>query len=377
MFPIEPHTIFLALAGSQAHGTAREGSDVDVRGVCVAPHEVRVSLYRHFEQYEGALPTAFDAVLHARMSDRPSAQRALSVKSECVIFDVAKFVGLCAQANPNGLEILFADERDWIVETPAWRRLHRERARFLTKRVQQTFHGYAMAQLRKIETHRSWLLSPPTKKPSREDFALPVAGALSGDDQNRIEASIADKIRGYGVDDVEMPKATRVEVQERMRAFMRDMLAAGDAIEERTRAVASHALSLPIGVVSALNAEKKYRAAMKHWEAYLSWKEHRNPARAVLEREHGYDTKHAMHLIRLMRMGIEALETGELSVRRNDAAELSAIRDGALSFEALRGLATTLQVSMEQAAMSTTLPDDVDHDAVDALLAELLATALR
>jgi predicted nucleotidyltransferase len=33
MFPLEQHTIFLALSGSLAHGTAREGSDVDVRGV--------------------------------------------------------------------------------------------------------------------------------------------------------------------------------------------------------------------------------------------------------------------------------------------------------------------------------------------------------
>lgn len=41
MFSPERHTLFLALAGSQAHGTAREGSDVDLRGVCVAPLSLR------------------------------------------------------------------------------------------------------------------------------------------------------------------------------------------------------------------------------------------------------------------------------------------------------------------------------------------------
>lgn len=30
-------TIFVALAGSHAHGTARPDSDVDLRGVCIAP----------------------------------------------------------------------------------------------------------------------------------------------------------------------------------------------------------------------------------------------------------------------------------------------------------------------------------------------------
>ena len=56
---------------------------------------------------------------------------------------------------------------------------------------------------------------------------------------------------------------------------------------------------------------------MKHWDSYQTWKTHRNPARAELERQHGYDTKHAMHLIRLMRMGLEVLETGDLGVRRD------------------------------------------------------------
>ena len=374
MFPLEQQTIFLTLAGSQAHGTAREGSDVDFRGVCIAPLSLRLSLFNTFEQYEGALPGPLAESVIPRLERHPTAARAVEIKTECVIFDVAKFVGLCAAANPNALEILFADKRDWVFETPAWRRLHDERYRFLTRKVQQTFHGYAMAQLKKIKTHRSWLLNPPTKKPSREDFGLPGAGGtLSSDDQNRIEQSIADKIRGYGIDAVDMPKATRIAVQERLDAFYRDVLRASDEdLDERMRALATHALQLPLDVVSALNAEKKYRAAMKHWDSYQTWKEHRNPARAELERKYGYDTKHAMHLIRLMRMGLEVLEIGDLRVRRDDAHELSAIRDGAMSFDELLAAATALQESMERAAAMTKLPNDVDHKGVDALLGDVL-----
>ncbi len=367
-FPVERHTIFLALAGSQAHGTARAGSDVDVRGVCVAPRHVRLSLYHPFEQHEGALPQGLDDVLRARLSGRHDAARALDTKTECVIFDVAKFVALCAQANPNALEILFTHEDDWVVQTPAWQLLHRERAHFLTKKVQQTFHGYAMAQLRKIETHRAWLLRPPREKPSRDDFGLPSTGTLSADDQNRIEQSIAAELRTYGIDDVEMPKASRLAVNERVRALAASALRTSDAsIEARLRAVATHALGLPEGVVQTLNAEKRYRAALKHWDAHSAWQRHRNPARAELEREHGYDTKHAMHLIRLMRMGLEALSLGELRVRRADAEELSAIRDGALSFEALIAMARDLEHAMRAAAAHTALPDDVDHAAVSVI----------
>lgn len=377
MFPLERHTIFLTLAGSHAHGTARDGSDVDLRGVCVTPLPVRLSLFGSFEQYEGPPRGDLAALVTPRLAAHPTACRGLGTKVEAVIFDIAKFVGLCASANPNALEILFADERDWVLETPAWRRLHQARRRFLTKKVQQTFVGYATAQLRKIKTHRAWLLTPPSKKPAREDLGLPAAGStLSRDDQNRIEQSIVDKLRSYGVDDIEMPKPTRIAVQERLDAFGRDVLSASNGdLEERLRAVATHSLTLPADVVAALNAERRYRAAMKHWDAYQTWQSQRNPARAELEREHGYDTKHAMHLVRLMHMGLEILERGELLVRRPDAAQLIAIRDGALSFDELLATAARLEQDMQRAAAQTTLPDDVDHEQVDRLAVELMLEA--
>lgn len=376
MFPIEQHTIFLTLAGSQAHGTAREGSDVDIRGVCVAPLSVRVSLFSTFEQYEGPLLEGLAETVVPRLEQHSSASRGLAVKAECVIFDVAKFLGLCAAANPNALEILFASEPDWLLATTKWRRIHHQRRRFLTRKVQQTFLGYAMAQLKKIQTHRSWLLTPPTKKPVREDFGLPPhGGTLSPDDQNRIEQSIAEKLRGYSIDNVDMPKPSRIALQERLDGFYRDALAASaHDVEERMRAVATTSLGVPAEIAATLNAEKRYRAALKHWDSYQTWKSERNPARAELERMHGYDTKHAMHLIRLMRMGLEVLETGELRVRRDDAVELSAIREGSLSFDELLSTASSLQRSMEQAASASSLPADVDYDWVDALLVDLLVT---
>ena len=374
MFKLEEHTIFLTLAGSQAHGTARQGSDVDVRGVCVTPLPVRVSLFKTFEQYEGELASGLAEQVIPRIKEHPTAAQGLGVKTECVIYDVAKFLSLCAAANPNALEILFANEADWLLAAPAWRRLHDQRMQFLTRKVQQTFLGYAMAQLKKIQTHRSWLLNPPARKPSREDFGLPAhGGTLSADDQNRIEQGIAEKVRSYCIDNVDLPKPARIALEARLDAFYRDTLSiTTEHVEERLRAVATAALGIPSDVASTLNAEKRYRAALKHWDSYQTWQAQRNPARAELERSHGYDTKHAMHLIRLMRMGLEVLQTGELHVRREDAEELSAIRDGALSFEELLAMAASLQQSMEAAAPNAQLPPDVDYERVDGLLIALL-----
>jgi hypothetical protein len=207
---------------------------------------------------------------------------------------------------------------------------------------------------------------------------LPIANSTSSrDDQNRIEQSIAETIRSYGIDNIDMPKATRIAVDERMEAFYRDALSATEAeIEERKRAVATLALHLPADVVITLNAEKRYRSAMKHWESYQAWKAERNRARAELEAKHGYDTKHAMHLVRLMRMGVEILKRGELLVRRPDATELQSIRDGALAFDALLEQTETLRIQMDEAAQKSALPADVDRPVIDALAFEML-TAVR
>ena len=300
------HTIFLTLAGSQAHGTAREGSDVDLRGVCVAPLDVRLSLFTRFEQHEGPLDAVLEQQVIERLRAHEGASRGLHVKLECVIYDVAKFLTLCATANPGALELLFADEADWLLATPAWHALHAKRHVFLTQQVQQTFLGYAQAQLKRIEGHRAWLRDPPAGPPRREDFGFP-----------------------------EDPAAAR-------------------------------------------QAHQQYRAAQRRWTSFVTWAERRNPARAALERAHGYDTKHAMHLVRLMRMGIEALTHGDLRVRREDAEVLCAIRDGALSFEELLAEAERLTSDMERAALTTQLPKTVDTATVDALALNLMmAVAAR
>jgi uncharacterized protein len=93
----------------------------------------------------------------------------------------------------------------------------------------------------------------------------------------------------------------------------------------------SHELGTPLVIVKFNRSV--YVAAKENWDHYWEWKKNRNKTRSVLEEQFGYDTKHAMHLVRLLRMGAEALETGVLNVRRPDAEELLSIRNGAWTYE--------------------------------------------
>ena len=96
------------------------------------------------------------------------------------------------------------------------------------------------------------------------------------------------------------------------------------------------------------DAERAYRAAMGHWNDYVDWRRYRNPARAESEARYGYDTKHAMHLFRLLRMGEEILRDGIVRVLRPDAEWLLSVRDGALSYEQVIQMAAEHEARLER-----------------------------
>jgi predicted nucleotidyltransferase len=118
-------------------------------------------------------------------------------------------------------------------------------------------------------------------------------------------------------------------------------------------------------------AYRAYQAALKHWNQYQTWRKNRNPARAELERRHGYDTKHAMHLLRLLKMGAEILETGQVRVYRPDREWLAAVRNGLLTYEELLELAAAYEARLGQLYGCSSLPEEPDSAAAEALVVEL------
>jgi predicted nucleotidyltransferase len=111
-----------------------------------------------------------------------------------------------------------------------------------------------------------------------------------------------------------------------------------------------------------------YETALKQWRQYWEWKENRNQTRAALEESHGYDTKHAMHLIRLLRMGTEIMRGEGVHVRRADREDLLAIRNGALSYDELVAMAEEYERQLENLYRTSDLPHAPDVVKIDRLL---------
>jgi predicted nucleotidyltransferase len=246
---------------------------------------------------------------------------------DSTIFALRKFARLAIDCNPNIIEVLFGDDEDVMFADQFGCRLRAIRHEFLSLKAKHTFSGYAFSQ--RIKTHRSWLLNPPAHPPERKSYGM-----------------------GMGISDTEM--------------------GAFEALDSKSKA------SLSNEALAMFSRERAYRTALAHWNQYNEWKANRNPARAATEATRGYDTKHGMHLIRLMRMCKEMLTTGDVIVRRPDREELLAIRRGDISYDDLVSEAERLERECDLLyTTSTVLPRVPNQERVDEYVMGLTKDYLR
>jgi uncharacterized protein len=302
----EEHCIFKFISGSQAYGTNTPESDEDYRGVFIAPFEYFFNIFSGAQE-EDQISIGVETV------NEPG--------NDSELQELRKFLKLAADCNPNIVEFLYVD-RLILKETDMWKKIRDNRGMFLSKKAKFTFTGYAIAQLRRIKTHRDYLLNPPKKKPERTDYGLPIGCKVPKELQN-ILLTVAD-------------------------SWFSD--------EMREAAI----------------KEKQYTSAMINWVAYENWKKNRNPKRQIIENKFGYDTKHAMHLVRLILMCEEILTQGTLTVYEPERAELLlGIRNGAWTYDELEKFANSMDEKLNGLYDISTLRDKPDRKGIQNLYIEI------
>ena len=306
-FDIEPATIYKVRHGSWAYGLNTPESDVDIKGVCVEPLEYHYGFLHHFENLVEETSKGYP--------------------TDLVIYSLKKFARLCADANPNVLEVLFVEDEDVLFINEFGQRLRDFRDNFLSKKAFHSCTGAAYAQIKRIKSHRSWLLNPPKEPPTREQFGLPTEFKMSKSELGAFEA-LVDK----------------------------------EGFAELSR----EALTL-------YTREKAYKNKRLEWDQYQGWLKTRNAKRAELEAKYFYDTKYALNAIRWLKVSKELLETGKVNIKRkHDREELMSIRNGAMKYENLIEYAEKLEAECKLLYdTSTVLPKAPNLKKIDEFVVQL------
>ena len=310
-------------AGSIAYGTNLPTSDTDYRGIfCADPINVRTPFF-------------------------PIREAEDTTEEDTKLFELAHFMKLCLDCNPNVVETLWVDSSDITYTTPAYQLLRDHRDQLLSTKIAYSTCGYAMAQLKRIKGHNKWINQPqPKDKPEQwafvslvqwfgKDKVLPRDFNLTLYNKGYMLVSFGNNM--YGLYDNEKRSAVRPD-----GSLNTNFDGDRESLE-------------PPKAVIKFNKEE-WKLACDKWDQYWKWKANRNAARSELEEEHGYDTKHAMHLVRLLRMGVESLRDGVILVKRPDAEELLDIRNGALTYEELITYSESLEANIQQLRETTSLP---------------------
>ena len=143
-------------------------------------------------------------------------------------------------------------------------------------------------------------------------------------------------------------------------------------------------LQLSLGWENIL-ANKDLFLAKSHLGAYLGYanaqmdrlqgkRGQKNVHRKTLESEHGFDTKYAMHIIRLLDEGRELMETGNITLPRPNSDYLIAVRNGEVPLDELtRDFEETLEAA-KLAQENSPLPERVDRDKISGVLVDACFT---
>ncbi len=336
-------TLFLTRHGSQAYGTNVAGSDEDFKGFCVPPPIYFTGFSQRFEQAEFHDP-------------------------DMVVYDIRKFFRLAADCNPSIIEVLFTDAADHRLTTKQGDLVLSKRDLFISRKAKYTFSGYATAQLKKIKSHYKWLKNPPAHPPERANFNLPEMPLIPKSQLDAVQAHIRKKVENWDVDLEMVDDASRINLKDKIALA----LAEQQIFADNQWKAAGRSLGLDENFIDLMDRERQFGNAQAEWRSYQNWLENRNAKRSELEKKFGYDTKHGMHLVRLMRMGQEILEGKGVIVKRPDRDELLAIRSGAWKYEDLLEWADKAQEKMDATYITSPLPRAPKLDKLDELCEEIV-----
>ena len=230
---------------------------------------------------------------------------------DVVLYSLEKAFRLLLKSNPNIVGLLWLRDDEYVHRHRDFELLHSQRAIFSSQAAAEAFAGYAADQLKRMEAFDLDRMAEYETLTESIGARGPVREVLDAD-----TAKLAYIGERWGVE---------LETLKRFRKLHHS-----------------------------------------HFAGYMGEK------RKAMVRKYQYDVKNAAHLIRLLRMGSEFIETGNLQVyRTTDADELKRIKRGGWTLDQVKEEAARLFAGVEISRGRSPLPKGPDKVAANALLIEM------
>ncbi len=334
--------LFESIAGSNAYGTNIATSDQDLKGVFVLPRD-------HYYGME-YLPQISDA------------------RNDEVYYELGRFAELLAVCNPNMLELLAMPE-DCIQHKHPLFDLFRPED-FISKLCEQTFAGFAVAQIKKARGLNKKIANPMDK---RRKSVLEFCYVIEGHGSRALLPWLAERNWKQ-----ELCGLVAISHMRETYALFYDETGEqgfkGILRKEKSDTVVLSSVAKGLEKVTVLSFNKDgYSAYCKSYKEYWDWVAKRNEARYENTVAHGknYDTKNMLHTFRLLDMAKEIATENKINVRRPNRDFLLDIRRGIFDYDDLLEQADQRLKEVKLAFGECALPDRPDKQVVEDLVVRI------
>lgn len=418
--------ILFTVVGSRLYNTQYEKgdnpldldyvSDHDYRGVFVDKIDNKLGMLGTIDTIDAKSPELIDQINEALGLE-------LDYDTDLSLYEAKKFVTMAANANPNIMDILFADKESIVCSSADGRKLLDNRDVFISKKIKHSFSGYATAQLKRIRGHNKWIHKFPEAdkvidalRVAVKEYVIDykwIAYNFSGRVASHVCRVRSNAVPGISVDvfastylseDFDIDKYRRPLLynycnfktlrgdrfywadDDDFDVFLRDCASMVKYNETKANIFnGGNGILLDDGSfkrenyapkddsdfvcqmnIDILNYDKKKTNIKGMWD----WKIERNEKRRLLEEAHGFDTKHASHLVRLLHGAVDVLNTGTYTPRLSgDVLKfVRQVRDGGFNYEEVLAFSEDMNKKLDEMYKTSKLPDKVDMEVVNDIL---------
>ena len=392
--------LYQYIAGSKLYHCDEPESDTDTKGLFIAKPEELYGLgfdKQFRDRYKGILD-----LFTGQIGDD---------KSDNVIYELGKYMGMLLSSNANVLESLFVPREMMLIQPhKCLEPLFANRDQFITKACFKPFVQYAIEQIKKARGLNKKIVNPVTERLTPYDFAYTFYQQGSTKIRNWLAnrglkqefcglVHIPNMHDTYGVyyDWGAHFEAEGIKTVEDFRRHLSYDFAEsfykfmegdepeyrwfennkevkhyrGMCLENSTDMRGSSVSKGERPLCHMVYNESGFKDHCKKYKEYKDWEKNRNPRRYESNLNKNYDSKNMYHSIRLVRMGKEIAQGNGIILDRREAGDrdfIMDVRHHKFEYDELMEIVEKDKVKLDEAIASSTIKEKVDVDFVNDIL---------